>query len=170
MISFSCPECDKKFRADEAKAGARTTCSGCGSRITIPEAPSAVTTKASAPKSSAMREGKERPRTGGRNERGKPAKGKRAAESSGAVLWIALGGGGVAACAIAVVLFLVLRPKKEEPVKLAPAPAPVAVVTPPVVEPKPDPEPDPKPTVPTTPEGPLTRPTSSAPHAVWSAW
>jgi DNA-directed RNA polymerase subunit RPC12/RpoP len=36
MISFNCPQCSQKFSAPPAAAGKQVTCSGCGSKVTVP--------------------------------------------------------------------------------------------------------------------------------------
>jgi DNA-directed RNA polymerase subunit RPC12/RpoP len=36
MISFNCPQCAKKFSAPDAASGKQVTCSGCGSKVTVP--------------------------------------------------------------------------------------------------------------------------------------
>lgn len=36
MVSFTCPQCSKKFSAPPAAAGKQVTCSGCGSKVTVP--------------------------------------------------------------------------------------------------------------------------------------
>jgi ubiquitin-protein ligase len=42
MIDFSCPSCGKRFSVDDALAGRRAKCKGCGGAITVP-APAAAT-------------------------------------------------------------------------------------------------------------------------------
>lgn len=52
MISFNCPQCSKKFSAPPAAAGKQVTCSGCGSKVTVPTpgaAPPAPTFQPPAP-------------------------------------------------------------------------------------------------------------------------
>jgi hypothetical protein len=39
VIDFTCPNCNKRLRAPEGKAGARLTCPGCKQPITVPDEP-----------------------------------------------------------------------------------------------------------------------------------
>jgi hypothetical protein len=36
MISFTCPQCAKRFSAPAAASGKQVTCSGCGSKVVVP--------------------------------------------------------------------------------------------------------------------------------------